>query len=145
MIGNVHTDPRSGTSASPVAESDPAPVLLSVSALRVGFDSADGSRTIVAVDGVDLEVRQGRTLGLVGESGSGKSVTGLSILRLLPERGRLLGGAVRFGDRDLTRLSRADMEALRGPPDRDDLPGPDELAQSRQAGGLADRRGAAHP
>ena len=114
MIGNVHTDPRSGTSASPVAEPDPAPVLLSVSALRVGFDSADGSRTIVAVDGVDLEVRQGRTLGLVGESGSGKSVTGLSILRLLPERGRLLGGAVRFGDRDLTRLSRADMEALRG-------------------------------
>ena len=114
MIGNVDMGQLSRPCASPVAEPDAAPVLLSVSALRVGFDSTDGSRTIVAVDGVDLEVRQGRTLGLVGESGSGKSVTGLSILRLLPERGRLLGGAVRFCDRDLTRLSRADMEALRG-------------------------------
>ena len=106
--------PLSRTFASPGAGSDAAPVLLSVSALRAGFDSADGSHTIVAVDGVDLEVREGRTLGLVGESGSGKSVTGLSILRLLPERGRLLGGTVRFGDRDLTRLPRAEMEAVRG-------------------------------
>ena len=114
MIGIIDVDQLSRTSASPVTEPDAAPVLLSVSALRVGFDSTDGSRTIVAVDGVDLEVRQGRTLGLVGESGSGKSVTGLSILRLLPERGRLLGGTVRFGDRDLTRLPRADMEAVRG-------------------------------
>ena len=107
-------DPFSRTSASPGAEPDAAPVLLSVSALRAGFDSADGSHTIVAVDGIDLEVRQGRTLGLVGESGSGKSVTGLSILRLLPERGRLLGGVVRFGDHDLARLPRAEMEAVRG-------------------------------
>ena len=114
MIGNVDMKQHSGASALPVVEPEAAPILLSVSALRVGFDSKDGSRTIVAVDGVDLEVRQGRTLGLVGESGSGKTVTGLSILRLLPERGRLIGGAVQFYGRDLMRLSRADMEALRG-------------------------------
>lgn len=108
--------PMDGGNAVPTIHADrraTAP-LLQVSGLRVGFTAPDGSETTVAVDGVDLNVGAGRTLGLVGESGSGKSVSCLSILRLLPERGRILSGRIRFDGRDLTDLSPPEMQALRG-------------------------------
>ena len=103
-----------GAVASIHADRIVEPPLLQVSGLRVGFTSADSSETTVAVDGVDLDVGAGRTLGLVGESGSGKSVSCLSILRLLPERGRILSGRIRFAGRDLTDLSQREMQDLRG-------------------------------
>lgn len=53
-----------------------------------------GSRTVKAVDGVDLNVRRGKTLGLVGESGCGKSVTAHSIMKLLPKAGRIPCGEI---------------------------------------------------
>ncbi|MDR2688737.1 MAG: ATP-binding cassette domain-containing protein, partial [Azoarcus sp.] len=86
--------------------------LLSVRDLRAGF--AAGRRVLVAVDGVDFDVAAGETLALLGESGCGKSVTALSLLRLLPAAGRLLGGEVRFEGRELMALSEADMRAVRG-------------------------------
>jgi peptide/nickel transport system ATP-binding protein len=58
--------------------------LLQIENLKTYFHTLDG--TVRAVDGVSLEVKPGRTLGLVGESGCGKSVTAFSILRLLPKR-----------------------------------------------------------
>jgi ABC-type microcin C transport system duplicated ATPase subunit YejF len=61
-----------------------------------------------AVDGVDLRVRAGETVGVVGESGSGKSTLGRAVLRLLPA-----AGLVRFEDRDLTPLDRRTMRPLR--------------------------------
>ena len=67
-----------------------------------------------AVDGVSFHVDPGETLGIVGESGSGKSMTALSIMRLLPRSGRIAGGKIRFKGKDLTDLSEADMEAIRG-------------------------------
>ncbi|MEO1536207.1 MAG: ABC transporter ATP-binding protein [Pseudomonadota bacterium] len=91
-----------------------APRLLEVRDLRVGFETADGDKIIVAVDGVSFSVPEGGTLGLVGESGSGKSVTCLSVLKLLAERGRILGGEVLFGGRDLMTLGQDEMQALRG-------------------------------
>ena len=111
-----HIAPLDASTAVPTihAERRSVPPLLRVSGLRVGFTAADGSETTVAVDGVDLEVGAGRTLGLVGESGSGKSVSCLSILRLLPERGRILSGRIRFDGRDLTDLSQREMQELRG-------------------------------
>jgi len=64
---------------------------------------------VQAVDGINLDVREGETLGLVGESGSGKSTTGRTILQLL----RPTTGRVTFDGRDLTALSAAELRAER--------------------------------
>jgi peptide/nickel transport system ATP-binding protein/oligopeptide transport system ATP-binding protein len=70
---------------------------------------------VVAVDGVGFTVDPGETLALVGESGSGKSVTALSIMRLLPARvGRITGGSIRLGGRELTELPEEEMRSVRG-------------------------------
>jgi len=68
-----------------------------------------------AVDDVSFEVDEGKTLGLVGESGCGKSVTSLSIMRLVPSPpGRIVGGQVLFGGRDLLKLDKEQMRRVRG-------------------------------
>jgi len=90
-----------------------APVLLSVQGLATWFDTEDGVAR--AVDGVDLELEAGQTLGLVGESGCGKSVTALSILRLLPvPPARFAGGRVLFRGTDLLTLPEEELRMLRG-------------------------------
>ena len=71
-------------------------------------------RTVQAVDRVSLQIEAGETVGLVGESGSGKSMMGASILRLLPEGGRIVSGSVRLDGRDLTALPEAAMAHVRG-------------------------------
>jgi oligopeptide/dipeptide ABC transporter ATP-binding protein len=87
--------------------------LLSVRELAVGFDTDDG--IVRAVDRVSFDVTPGRTLGIVGESGCGKSVTALSVMRLLPQpMGRILGGEILFGGRDLLRLPIEAMREVRG-------------------------------
>ena len=58
-----------------------------------------------AVDGVSFSVAAGETLGIVGESGSGKSVTALSLMRLLDEPARIVGGEVRFQGRDVLAMT----------------------------------------
>ena len=69
---------------------------------------------IAAVTGIDLDVRAGEVLAIVGESGSGKTVTGRSILGLLPETARL-GGAVLLNGTDVVGLSGEKLRELRGP------------------------------
>ncbi len=87
--------------------------LLRVENLRTYFDTRLG--VMKAVDGVDLEVAEGRTLGVVGESGSGKSVTALSIMRLIEAPGRLVEGSrILFEGRDLAALSEREMQEVRG-------------------------------
>ncbi|TMC11577.1 MAG: ATP-binding cassette domain-containing protein, partial [Chloroflexi bacterium] len=66
--------------------------LLHVRGLRTHFFTNDG--VVRAVDGVDLSVRQGETLGLVGESGCGKSITALTVMRLLSRPGRAVAGRI---------------------------------------------------
>jgi oligopeptide/dipeptide ABC transporter ATP-binding protein len=91
----------------------PSPAVLEVEDLRTEFRSASGP--LRAVDGLSFAVRAGETLCIVGESGCGKSVTALSILRLVADPpGRIAGGRVRFGGRDLLALSEPEMEAIRG-------------------------------
>jgi len=90
-----------------------APPLLEVRDLKTVFFSDTG--VAVAVDGVSFTLQTGETLGLVGESGCGKTVTGLSVLRLVPDPpGRILNGEILFNDRDLLRIGEAEMQRIRG-------------------------------
>ena len=86
--------------------------LLAVEGLRTLLDAPDGQ--VRAVDGVDFEIRRGECFALVGESGCGKSMTALSVMRLLPEAGRIADGSARLDGQDLFALPEAAMRAVRG-------------------------------
>src|SRR5690606_7917595 len=87
--------------------------LLSVRNLRTYFHAPAG--TARAVDGVSLEVNRGETVGLVGESGCGKSVTGFSVLRLIPPPGEILAGSsIVFEGEDLLSLDDRRLRSIRG-------------------------------
>lgn len=87
--------------------------LLDVQGLRVEFRTQRGA--VHAVNGVDLTLQAGQTVGLVGESGCGKSVTALAVLGLLPApAGRVTAGSVLFEGRDLIRLREHDLQRVRG-------------------------------
>ncbi len=87
--------------------------LLRLDGLKTYFKTRGGD--VRAVDGVDLDVLPGETVGLVGESGSGKSVTARSILRLLATPpARYAGGGITFKGQDLLALSESEMRKLRG-------------------------------
>ena len=79
--------------------------------------------------GVSFDVALAARLGIVGESGSGKSLTALSLMRLLPPRGRIAGGHVLLGGLDLARRVGARDGARSRRPDLDRLPGPDVVAE----------------
>jgi peptide/nickel transport system ATP-binding protein len=86
--------------------------LLDVSGLRT--DIRQRRCTVHAVDGVSLTLSEGQILGLVGESGSGKTMTGMSIVRLLPPGGHVVGGSVTLAGQELTALSDEEMRRVRG-------------------------------
>ncbi len=87
--------------------------LLRVENLQTWFFTHAG--VLRAVDGVDLSIRTGATLGLVGESGSGKSVTALSVMRLVETPGRIeRGSRILLEGRDLMELEERAMEKVRG-------------------------------
>jgi oligopeptide/dipeptide ABC transporter ATP-binding protein len=87
--------------------------LLSVRELVIEFTTRYGP--VRAVDGVNFDVYPNETLGIVGESGCGKTVTGLSLLRLIPSPpGRIVSGEILLQGRDLTKLSEDEMQSLRG-------------------------------
>jgi peptide/nickel transport system ATP-binding protein len=104
--------PASAPAIAPAAAGNDAPPLLEVAGLCTYFFTADG--VVRAVDDLSLEIRPGEILGVVGESGYGKSMTGLSILRLVDEPGRVVAGSIRFRGEDLAKLSPAGIRAVRG-------------------------------
>ncbi len=100
------------TANAPHNPRTPTENLLEVRGLRTHFFTRDG--TVKAVDGVDLEIGYGKTLGVVGESGCGKSITALSIMRLIERPGRTIAGSIDLDGRDLLRMSPDELSEVRG-------------------------------
>jgi len=86
--------------------------LLSVRNLKTYFFAKAG--LVKAIDGIDFDLCRGETLALVGESGCGKSATALSLLRLVPEPGKIVEGSIHFNGQDLRQLHLTDMRKIRG-------------------------------
>src|SRR5690349_6083432 len=99
-------DPRKRSSASS------SNLLLDIRGLKTYFLTEEG--IVQAVDGVDLALRRGETLGIVGESGSGKSVMSLSILRLVAPPGKIIEGQIVFDGDNLLELDGNAIRAIRG-------------------------------
>ncbi len=89
--------------------SDP---LLRVEGLHTYFHTVDG--VVKAVRGISFDVPDRGVVGVVGESGSGKTVTGLSIMGLVPRPGKVEKGSINFAGRDLLALPESEMRSLRG-------------------------------
>ncbi|MEV4735753.1 MULTISPECIES: ABC transporter ATP-binding protein [unclassified Microbacterium] len=86
--------------------------LLSIRDLKVAFRTQEGLREVL--HGVSFDILPGETVAIVGESGSGKSTTATAIVNLLPGTGQVTGGSITLEGRELTKLGRRDIEAVRG-------------------------------
>jgi len=86
--------------------------LLSVRDLRVAFRTQEGEKEVL--HGASFDIFPGETVAIVGESGSGKSTTASAIVNLLPGTGVVTGGSITLDGRELTKLGRREMEAVRG-------------------------------
>lgn len=87
--------------------------ILKIENLHVVYKTDES--TVYAVNGVDLELFSGETLGLVGETGAGKTTTALSIMRLLPDKiGKVVQGSITLEGTDVLAATEADMRLLRG-------------------------------
>ena len=86
--------------------------LLDIKNLTIHFQTEEGD--VCAVNGIDLSVEPGKTLGLVGETGAGKTTTALGILRLVPEPGKVLSGTIEDKGKDIMKMSEKEVQDIRG-------------------------------
>ena len=86
--------------------------LLQIEDLHTQFFTSRG--VVHAVDGASLHIEAGETVGVVGESGCGKTMTALSVLRLVPDPGRITSGKIIFRGRDVTKMSDEEVREFRG-------------------------------
>lgn len=101
------------TAPTGVTSTDGTKPLLEVKNLKTQFFTQDG--VVRAVDDVSFYVMPGETLGVVGESGSGKSITGLSLMRLIPSPpGKIVNGEVIFNGRNVLKMSDEQVRSIRG-------------------------------
>ena len=86
--------------------------ILKIEQLKTYFYTWAG--IVKAVDGVNIDVNEGETLGLVGESGSGKSVTALSIIRIVPSPGKIVEGKIIYKGENIAEKSEKNLQGIRG-------------------------------
>jgi len=87
--------------------------LLNIKDLTIHYITEDG--TVKAVNGIDIQLDEGQTLGLVGETGAGKTTTALGIMRLVPNPpGKIMNGKIEFEGKNLLELSEEEMRMIRG-------------------------------
>lgn len=99
---------------------------LDIQGLVVEFHTMDG--VVHAVNGLDLSIQQGTTLGLVGETGAGKTTTALSVLRLLAQpAGRIVSGTIRLGGGGSAKQERAGNGKNQRQASLHDFSGPNDL------------------
>ena len=87
-------------------------IVLEIRNLKTNFYTYEG--VVKALDGINLTIRRGETVGLVGETGCGKSVTARSILRLILPPGKIVDGEILLEGTDLLKLSKEEMRKIRG-------------------------------
>src|SRR5215472_6106312 len=92
--------------------SGPMPPALEIADLSTRITRRDA--VVRAVSNVSLRLDQGETVGLVGESGCGKSMTGLSVMGLLPPGGHVVDGSIRLAGSELTGLGERTLREIRG-------------------------------
>lgn len=86
--------------------------LLEVKDLKTSFLTESGE--VKAVDGISFNVEKGRVLGIVGESGSGKSVTAYSLMQILSNPGKIIGGSIKFDGEELVNADKKVLRSIRG-------------------------------
>lgn len=88
-------------------------IMLDMKDLVVHYETDEG--VVEAVNGIDIQLAEGRTMGLVGETGCGKTTTALSILRLVPDPpGKIKSGSITLNGKDLFALTEKEMQEIRG-------------------------------
>ena len=87
-------------------------MILQIKNLKTHFFTRDN--IVKSVDDISLEIPSGEIHGIAGESGSGKSVMGLSIINLLQEPGKIVGGKIHFNGKEITKLNEKKMQSIRG-------------------------------
>lgn len=111
--------------------------LLEIKDLVIHYETDSG--VVEAVNGMNLVLNKGQSLGLVGETGAGKTTTALGILRLLSEPpARIISGEIHFEGRDVLAMDKDALQKYRGKKGLHDLSGPYDLPQpghdNRRAG-----------